>query len=167
MVMREESTGRYISTETLEQRFWQKVDKRSDDECWEWTASTNIHGYGQLWIRNTFIVASRASWIVHFSYIPDGLCVCHRCDNRKCVNPNHLFLGTHQDNSNDMKKKGRSLNQKGENNHATKLTDNDILNVRKMWVSGKHRQKEIMGIFNLSRVSLWRIISYRTWKSVA
>ena len=166
MVMRDKTNGRYVSTSTLEERFWEKIDKRSDDECWEWMASCNKYGYGQLWFGNTFISSHRVSWMIHFGDIPEKLCVLHKCDNRKCANPNHLFLGTYQDNSDDMKSKGRSLNQHGDNNHAAKITSEDVLRMREMWKSGKCRQKEIMKIFNISRVELWRIISYRNWKDV-
>ena len=95
------------------ERFMEKVE-RSPDGCWLWTASKRRRGYGQFALRdNRPIPAHRASWILFHGEIPDGMCVLHRCDVPACVNPDHLFLGTKQDNSIDMAEKGRVKNQFG------------------------------------------------------
>jgi hypothetical protein len=94
--------------------FWAKVRIASDDECWEWSGARNAKGYGVK--RNAVargkaenIQAHRMSWIVFNSEVPDGLLVLHRCDNPSCVNPAHLFLGTHKDNMDDKMSKGRGV----------------------------------------------------------
>lgn len=88
------------------QRFFDKVQKT--ETCWIWTAAIRgKSGYGCLKYRNKIIDAHRVSWMIHYGEIPKGLCVCHHCDNRKCVNPNHLFLGSHKDNMQDCSLKGR------------------------------------------------------------
>lgn len=95
---------------SLDERFWEKVVK-TEGGCWNWTASTRHKGYGAfVYEKNGVVVQGRAhrySWELHCGDIPDGMFVLHRCDNPACVNPEHLFLGTNQDNVNDMMRKGR------------------------------------------------------------
>lgn len=93
-------------------RFWCKV--RKSDGCWEWTGSIGSHGYGQIMDRGTPLTVHRVSYLLAHGEdsIADGLYVMHRCDNKKCVNPDHLSLGTHADNMADMTSKGRHWQQK-------------------------------------------------------
>lgn len=86
-------------------RFWAKVEKRAS--CWTWTGATKQGGYGKVTLRQTQWLASRLSWVIHHGSIPDGMDICHHCDNPTCVNPKHLFLGTRRDNMQDAKRKGR------------------------------------------------------------
>ncbi len=89
--------------------FWDKVDKKTTSECWNWKACKNKQGYGRIGIAASQCVnAHRFSWVLHFGEIPLGHFVCHKCDNPSCVNPYHLFTGTRQDNTNDMVIKKRS-----------------------------------------------------------
>ena len=97
---------------SLEDRFWEKVDKKSKDECWLWTASCVNSGYGQIADGfNGMITAHRLSWILHYGEIPKERFILHKCDNKICVNPNHLYLGTPSDNMYDRAK--RNPNNQG------------------------------------------------------
>jgi hypothetical protein len=99
----------------LETRFWSKVDQRGPDECWEWTASRNQFGYGQIMLgaygtggKARPFFAHRIAWELIHGPIETGLFVLHRCDNPPCVNPAHLFLGDQSDNMKDAHAKGRT-----------------------------------------------------------
>lgn len=100
--------GHYARTRDTqpEKRFWERVSKQ-DNGCWLWTGHTNPRGYGVIAVNGTMWLAHRYSYQLHTGSIPDKLFVCHKCDVPSCVNPDHLFLGTHQDNMDDMAAKGR------------------------------------------------------------
>lgn len=105
--------------------------KPNDDTgCVEWTASVNTWGYGRVQINGARVLAHRVAYAEYVGPIPEGLYVLHKCDNRRCVNPAHLFLGTLQDNTDDMYAKGRGPKRKGEDHPQVKLTEDDVRSIR-------------------------------------
>jgi hypothetical protein len=147
---------------TLEERFWEKVDKRGPDECWEWTASTNNWGYGQIVDRGGPRGAHRVSWEFHNGVIPEHddnevICVLHKCDNRRCINPNHLFLGTRADNSADMMNKGRS---------SGKLCESAVKQIRKYYAAGGCSQKWLALVYGVGQTQISNIVNRKQWNFI-
>lgn len=104
--------------------------QKNDDGCWNWKGKLHTNGYGVFWLqKGVYRLAHRMAWLYTFGEIPDGLCVCHHCDNRCCVNPAHLFIGTHQDNMADMVRKGR-------HNPSPKVTPEIVRGMRKAKMEG-------------------------------
>lgn len=144
------------------ERFWAKT-QLSESGCIEWTACLNGRGYGQFRPskQRKNITAHRYSWILANGPIPEGLCVCHTCDNRICVNPEHLFLGTPAENSADMVEKGRGRGAKrsGTLNPRCKLTEIQVEAVRKSSAS----LRSIAQTFGISKSQVHRIRNGESW----
>ena len=135
--------------EPLEERFWRKVRIAGDDECWEWTARKRKSGYGAFTVNfKSRVLAHRLAYELAYGEHPGKLCVCHHCDNPGCVNPRHLFLGTHQDNSDDAGAKGRVAREF--RLPQTKLSDQQVKEVRRRLLSGE-RQQDVADAYGVSR----------------
>jgi hypothetical protein len=156
-----------IQTATMEitekqiRNFWNKVEKT--DTCWLWTGCGLRSGYGQLKVEGKMRLAHRVSWLIHFGEIIDGLCVCHKCDVRECIRPDHLFLGTDSDNMRDMVMKGRGVKNGGERNGMAKL---DALKVRKiaaLYSTGMYSQRNLATMFEVSQPSINHVVIGKRW----
>ena len=150
---------------SLKQRFDEKYIIDESTGCWNWK-KTSGRRYGSMWLDDKRQQAHRASWQLHIGEIPEGLCVLHKCDNTKCVNPNHLFLGTQTDNMQDMVKKGRrNENNKakpGELHHNAKLNLIDVINIRAM--SHDIKIDDLVGMFDVKKEQIRRIATAERWR---
>ena len=157
-------------------RLLAKVTKLSSG-CWFWCGTKNGAGYGTIGLGTKeqgkgFV--HRVSYELHKGTIPDEMVVCHKCDCKLCVNPDHLFLGTHQDNIDDAKSKGRMCAGErwknvdrntaiGERHGMAKLTESDAKEILRLFHSGQNKA-QIARRFGVSRASIRNIVLGRNWK---
>ena len=152
--------------EDAKQYILDRIRKDIKTGCWEWTGTYFTNGYARAGLTGRAGIcypahASRMSFLIFKGEITKGLCVCHTCDNPKCVNPDHLFLGTHKDNAEDMVKKNRSL--KGERHNKAKLTEK---NVRAILLRKKEPVAHLASMYDVSICTINDILCRRTWKHV-
>lgn len=144
-----------LTLPTFEDKFWARVDMSSS--CWEWTGSKNQRGYGVVSHDGRMQLCHRVVWQMRFEKIPDGIFVLHHCDNPGCVNPDHLFLGTHLDNMRDMDRKGRRVNSN------CKLTNADVRTIR----ASSEMQSHLAKRYGISPSVISRIKGGKLWKHVS
>lgn len=155
--------GRVLITLPDINRFFEYVNKT--ETCWEWLGYLDGRGYARLSIGRTATLGHVLSYLLHNGPIPSGLHVCHSCDNPKCVNPNHLWLGTHQQNMEDRNKKGRCGNsgRHGEDVPTAKLSNEDVEEIRRCVKVGA-TQISMARRFKVTRGTINSLIKGRTWK---
>jgi len=146
-----------------EERFWKHVQKGKPDECWEWTGGRFNNGYGLLSIDRVPTGAHRFSYQLVYGEIPEGRYVCHTCDNKGCVNPAHLFVGTAADNMRDAQQKGRM--QRGADRPAAKLCEVDVRVIRSR-ASADELHRVIASDYDVSSVTIGRIVRRIAWAHV-
>jgi predicted XRE-type DNA-binding protein len=151
-------------------RFLEKFDQPADsDACWEWNAYRMVLGYGVLKFFGKNRLAHRVSYFLFVGPIPDGMNVCHKCDNRGCVNPNHLFLGTQQDNIQDARIKGRMRVDQlksfkaGEDHLNAKLKAEDVQVIKQLCLTREISQKKIAARFGVSQSAISLIAVGKNW----
>ena len=137
------------------ERFWEKVNKRNLGECWEWDAHIGSDGYGQFWYNGANIHAHRMAWMIrNNSEIPEGMLILHHCDNKRCVNPLHLYLGDYSDNTNDMLERARPEMF----GRPSKFSDKNIQSMRNLYLRGVD-QNLIAIIFKVSQSYISNLIN--------
>ncbi len=144
----------------LSQRFWSKVDIRSEDECWLWQGCLSKAGYGQIRFGGKLYYAHRVAYSMTYGEIPDRMEILHTCDFPRCCNPNHLQLGTHDDNMKDMAQKGRGA--RGSRNGHAQLTADDVRRIRLLAELGRTKRL-IANEFGVNRRQISRIIHKERW----
>lgn len=141
-----------------------RIKKNTNNGCIEWTGSSDQKGYGQLRIDGKLIKAHRFAWSRVNGPIPEGMLVLHSCDNPKCVNVDHLRVGTHKDNMADMDDRNRRVNRqnKGEDCVGSKLTEDQVRQIR----TDNRRQIDIADDYGISQSVVSKIKLYQTWGHV-
>jgi len=159
----------HISQKDID-RFWSKVNKT--ESCWEWCGSISKKGYGHFWCSPSTYRAHRFAWIATNGQILNGLSVCHRCDNRKCVRPDHLFLGTQKDNIVDCRDKRRlgiwvraDKAKRGEANHFSKLTSDNIRHIRQQRLDGVSGSTLAME-FGVCQSTIYKASLGNSWRHI-
>lgn len=134
--------------------------KDGESGCIEWTGFIGVNGYGTIKVSGKTWLSHRVAYELYNAPIPPGMCVCHECDNRACINPKHLFIGTNADNSADMSAKGRSA--RGEKQGASKLNECSVIEIRSRIAAGESHSK-IANCFGVSRALIGRINRRECW----
>jgi hypothetical protein len=144
------------SRRPLSERFWEKVDKSGD--CWVWTGATVRTGHGKIYAHGHPTAAHRLSYEWSYGPIPEGLCVCHRCDNPPCVRPDHLFLGTIADNNHDSIGKGRSA--------TARLTETQVREMRASYAAHEGSFARLAQRFGVNPSTVGLIVHRKLWAHV-
>lgn len=158
---------RGVQPTPLAERFWRFVTK--GDGCWHWKGAKNQGGYGVIHAAIQYgrsMLAHRVAWELTKGPIPIGICVCHHCDNRACVNPDHLFLGTLADNNRDMKVKGKAHGPgfKGERNWIAKLTEIAVYEIRDKYAAGGVSTGYLSRQYGVHKSTIKDVLHRRTWR---
>jgi len=158
-------TGKVLISDKDINRFWRSVNKK--DNCWEWVGCVDDGGYGKITIKNCLISCHVVSYLIHFGYIQNGLCVCHSCDNRICVNPEHLWIGTNAENVADMVRKGRTgiPGMYGEQIASSKLNANQIIKIKNLIAKGEY-QYVVAKKFGVGQPTISAIVNGKSWKHI-
>lgn len=151
---------------TIQEAFYKYVSTGSVDDCWEWQGPIHKTGYGVVSFGGKHLKAHRVSWELKNGPIPKGKSVLHSCDNRKCVNHKHLSVGTLSDNNHDRDVRGRHWTHVGEKCGASRLTEEQVLQIRKLYqphVMGAHRLAKKFGV---SKPTILRVVHRKNWKHI-
>lgn len=148
---------------SVKDRFWQKIIVKGKDDCWEWSAALNACGYGWMWTGSRAKPAHRVSAMMHglIDSLDSKLHVLHKCDNRKCCNPKHLFVGTNNDNVADRVSKNRSgwAVHLGEKNGMAKLTNKQVGQIRGLYFSSRFSQSNLAKMYGVQQPHISKIVN--------
>lgn len=164
---------RWAKAPPAKDRFWANVKKGKANDCWLWIKLLDKKmGYGRTKIGGKAQGSHRKAFEFAVGKIPKGLCVCHKCDNPPCCNPNHLFLGTHKDNMQDAARKGRFKwngiipGLKGEKSPMAKLTEVEVVEIKKMSGTQKFTQTFLAQKYGVGQDEISRIVNGKRWAHI-
>ncbi|MGW9268361.1 HNH endonuclease [Microbacterium sp. NPDC055599] len=146
---------------TVVARFYRYVDKGSEQECWPWLGTVKKNGYGQFWFNGKPDRAHRVSYELTNGEIPEGMLIRHTCDNKRCVNPAHLITGTARDNARDAVERG--LYPRGETQGRSKLTLEQVNEIRRNWRERTETQKSMAERFGVSTSAIQLVATGQSW----
>ena len=157
-------------TEKDKDRFLSRIlFTENPNKCWLWGGSFDKYGYGQFHLNASYkkkktLKATRISYYIHNNIDPLGLCVCHKCDNPKCCNPNHLFLGTNRENIKDRDLKSRQA--KGEKAASSKLKESDIKDIREKYMTNGTSWRKLAREYGVHNRTIGKILHSNTWNHI-
>lgn len=152
--------------------FWGQFAGLGENDCWETTLNLTKSGYGRIWRYPKMVYTHRVAWeLANSSEIPEGMVICHKCDNPPCCNPKHLFLGTHLDNMRDSKNKGRNSHGPvlyGEQHPLSKLSESDVAEIRRICVPTPRIKSEfsitaLASKYGVAKSLIHRIVTGQSW----
>jgi hypothetical protein len=150
-------------------RFWNKVSRINNiDDCWIWVGARHPKKqYGNFFLNGEIIGAHRVSYIIHYGSIPTDLHVLHKCNNPPCINPYHLYVGTHFDNMQDINKSNRRNDQTGQKNPNHILTDEKVIEmITKIWNNEFITVREVANYYKVTRENIYYILNGRKWTNI-
>jgi hypothetical protein len=150
----------HIPHNTDQERFWNFVDRSGD--CWVWVSRVDDGGYATFSVNGGNVRASRFMWELVNGSIPDGMFICHKCDNRTCVNPDHLFLGTPADNARDRDSKGRS--RRGEKHNLAVLTEEQVKAIRDEYIPGEVGYGKLSRKYGVDKGTIAYVVKGKSWR---
>lgn len=149
----------------LQERLKNNVKKITKNGCWLWGRACDTNGYGRMSMYGELAAAHRVSYLVFIGNIPRGMYVCHKCDVRNCINPDHLFIGTAKENTLDCLNKGRSgAVSNGERHFNSKLTEKSVIEILELCSLKKLNQHEIAALYNVNHATISAIHTGAKWK---
>jgi len=146
-------------TKTPKERLLSRIEKQ-DSGCWKWIGTKNKKGYGMMVYKGRIHASHRVSWQEFYGEIPEGMLICHKCDNPSCVNPDHLFVGSNQDNMDDMKQKGRASKSKDKQKSRRKISREKELEIIERYKTSNVTQKSLANEFGIALNHVRRLTRY-------
>lgn len=157
--------GHHLRPSTSD-RFWSKVNKAGQEDCWNWQDGKRPNGYGQFWKDGKSITAHRAAYELVYGLIPEGKWITHHCDNRLCCNPKHLYAGTATDNNRDTVNRNRTNPRRGSHCPTSKLSEDKVKIIRNAYIAGGITMQQLADQYKVTASVIHDVIHHKSWAHV-